>query len=131
MNQQMIDQRMASQRANAIREQYREGIKAKGFSFTVPANTTSQQLTLTGQASMFFGLAFFNLGTTGISVGLNINEFLVIENVMAQLLEVDGAANGRAFYEFPRPLNGQDTINLNFQNSTGAPVVVYLIVYYK
>jgi hypothetical protein len=121
----------ASSRAAMMRNQYASGITAKGFSFTIPAGGGQTTVQLSGFANNFLGIAFFNVATTGANGSLSINNNIVFESVMLQLLEIDGGqGNARNFYEFPRPLNGQDNFNLSFTNTTGNALTVFFVIYY-
>jgi len=120
----------ASDRAQAIRATYRDGVRCKGFRNTFGTGTSDLSLSLSGMGKYFLGIALLNLSATGLDLSLVINEDVVIDTLDARFIEVDGATSPRDYYAFGRALNGQDTIVLRVNNSTGAAVAVSVIVYY-
>jgi hypothetical protein len=121
----------AAQRAGspAFKETYQEGLRCKGFRFSVPAGNSNFSLQLSGMAYCFKGIAFYNFTNAGLTTQLVINNDVVIESSDARFFEVNGDANARETYPFIRALNGQDTITLSFVN-TAALVDVSVLVYY-
>lgn len=123
------DAMSATARAAAIRKSYTQGIRSKGFSFSIPSGQTTVNLGLTGMGSEFLGFAFLNIGVTNINCQLVINNDVVVEAANAAFYNVNGTQQPRNYYEMCRKLNGQDTINMTFSNA-GQALTINIIVYY-
>ena len=125
------ERQAASDRAQAMRQAYSNGVRCKGFTVTIPASTSSFSVDLSGMAKNFLGFAYFFLANPGGAVltQLVINNDVVVDSTLIQHFQVAGASSDRDYYPFPRPLNGQDTIVFNFNNG-GAQATGYLVVYY-
>jgi len=121
----------ASDRAMAMRQAYSNGVRAKGFTVTIAAATSSFSVDLSGMARNFLGFAyFFKTEPAGaVLTQLVINNDVVVDSTLIEHFQVDGATSDRDYFPFPRPLNGQDTIVFNFNNG-GAQATGYLVVYY-
>jgi hypothetical protein len=127
------DNRAAAQsRVDAMRDAYSKGNRVKGFTITIGTGTSSYNVDLSGMAKHFLGFGFFFTATPGAAVTtqLVINNDVVVDSTIVNHFRVDGANQPRDFYAFPRPLNGQDTIVFNFNNTTGGSITGYLAVYY-
>ena len=127
------DNRAAAQsRVDAMREAYSKANRVKGFTIAITAGTSSYNVDLSGMAKCFLGFGYFFQATPGAAVTtqLVINNDVVVDSTVINHFRVDGTNQPRDFYAFPRPLNGQDTIVFNFNNTTGATVTGYLAVYY-
>jgi hypothetical protein len=125
------ERQAASSRAMAMREAYSNGVRAKGFTVTIPASTSSFSVDLSGMARNFLGFAYFFLAAPAGAVltQLVINNDVVVDSTLIQHFQVAGTTSDRDYFPFPRPLNGQDTIVFNFNNG-GAQATGYLVVYY-
>jgi hypothetical protein len=125
------ERQAASDRAMAMRQAYSNGVRAKGFTVTIPASTSSFSVDLSGMAKNFLGFAYFFLANPAGAVltQLVINNDVVVDSTLIQHFQVAGASSDRDYYPFPRPLNGHDTIVFNFNNG-GAQATGYLVVYY-
>jgi hypothetical protein len=123
---------VAQDRVDQMREAYSKGNRCKGFTITITAGTSSYNVDLSGMAKHFLGIGFFFTTTPGAAVTtqLVINNDVVIDSAIINHFRVDGASEPRDYYAFPRPLNGQDTITFNFNNTTGGSITAYLNVYY-
>lgn len=123
--------RLAAQRANSdsFKETYFDGIRCKGFRFNVPNGNSNFSLDLSGMGKYFKGIAFFSVANPNLTCQLVINNDVVIENADARFFEIN-QTNPRDTYIFGRALNGQDTINLSFQNANPAIVLSVLVYYY-
>ena len=123
---------IAQDRVDAMREAYSKGNRSKGFTLTIGTGTSSSNIDLSGMAKHFLGIGFYFTATPGSSVltQLVINNDVVIDSANVNFFRIDAGNQPRDFYAFPRPLNGQDTITFNFNNSTGAAITAFLIVYY-
>lgn len=123
--------RLAAQRADSVsfKDTYFDGIRCKGFRFNIPTGASTFTLDLSGMAKYFKGITFFTFTNTGLTAQLVINNDVVIESSDARFFEKN-AANPRETYPFGRALNGQDTINLSFQNTQPAIVLSVLVYYY-
>ena len=121
----------ASDRAMAMREAYSNGVRAKGFTVTIGAATSSFSVDLSGMARNFLGFGWRLLAApAGVTTTqLVINNDVVVDSTLLQHFEVNGATSDRDYYPFPRPLNGQDTIVFNFTNG-GLAATGFLCVYY-
>jgi len=88
-----------------------------------------QNLPLSGLAGEILGIGIVNAPATAV-VSLSINNDLILDKVPAQAVEIDAASgNPRAFYEIPRPLNGQDTITLSVVDT--APNLIQTVIWYR
>jgi len=123
---------------------YRQGIRSKGFSVTVPTTGAQQTLSLSGLAKNFEGIIFSSTATAAPSVGvdpyqlritLTINNDVVIDNDVAYhyaMSSTGGFTGGFPFYiPLPRVLTGQDTIILRVTNSSGASQLLNATVWYR
>ena len=123
---------------------YRQGIRSKGFSVTVPTTGAQQTLSLSGLAKNFEGIIFSSTATAAPSVGvdpyqlritLTINNDVVIDNDVAYhyaMSSTGGFTGGFPFYiPLPRALTGQDTIILRVTNSSGASQILNATVWYR
>ena len=122
----------ASDRAMMMREAYSNGVRAKGFTVTIGAGTSTFSVDLSGMAKNFlgFGWYFFSGAPAGIvTTQLVINNDVVVDSSLIQHFQINNTTSDRDYFPFPRPLNGQDTIVFNFTNG-GAPATGYLIAYY-
>ena len=125
------ERQAASDRAMAMRQAYSNGVRAKGFTITIPASTSSFSVDLSGMARNFLGFAyFFKTEPAGaVLTQLVINNDVVVDSTLIEHFQVDGSTSDRDYFPFPRPLNGQDTIVFNFTNA-GAQATAFLNVYY-
>jgi len=125
------ERQAASDRAMAMRQAYSNGVRCKGFTVTISGSTSSFGVDLSGMARNFLGFAyFFRAEPAGaVLTQLVINNDVVVDSTLIEHFQVDGSTSDRDYFPFPRPLNGQDTIVFNFNNS-GAQAVAYLVVYY-
>jgi hypothetical protein len=125
------ERQAASDRAMAMRQAYSNGVRAKGFTVTIPASTSSFSVDLSGMAKNFLGFAYFFLANPAGAVltQLVINNDVVVDSTLINHFQVAGTTSDRDYFPFPRPLNGQDTIVFNFNNG-GAQATGYLVVYY-
>jgi len=121
----------ASDRAMMMRDAYSNGVRAKGFTVTIGAATSSFSVDLSGMAKNFLGFSFLFLAQPAGAVitQLVINNDVVVDSTLIQHFQIAGTTSDRDYYPFPRPLNGQDTIVFNFTNS-GVLATGYLAVYY-
>jgi hypothetical protein len=121
----------ASDRAMAMREAYSNGVRTKGFTVTIGAQTSAFSVDLSGMAKNFLGFSFIFLAQPAGAVitQLVINNDVVVDSTLIQHFQVNGVTSDRDYFPFPRPLNGQDTIVFNFNNA-GAQAIGYLVVYY-
>jgi len=129
----LYEQRAAAQnRADAMREAYSKSKRAKGFTVPITTATSSFNVDLSGMATHFLGFAFFFTAApaAAITTQLVINNDVVVDSTIINHFRVDGANSPRDYYAFPRPLNGQDSIVFNFNNTTGGQVSGFLVVYY-
>ena len=123
---------------------YRQGIRSKGFSVTVPTTGAQQTLSLSGLAKNFEGIIFSSTATGAPSVGVDpyqlritliINNDVVIDNDVAYhyaMSSTGGFTGGFPFYiPLPRALTGQDTIILRVTNSSGASQLLNATVWYR
>ena len=123
---------------------YRQGIRSKGFSVTVPTTGAQQTLSLSGLAKNFEGIIFSSTATAAPSVGVDpyqlritliINNDVVIDNDVAYhyaMSSTGGFTGGFPFYiPLPRALTGQDTIILRVTNSSGASQLLNATVWYR
>jgi hypothetical protein len=123
---------------------YRQGIRSKGFSVTVPTTGAQQTLSLSGLAKNFEGIIFSSTATAAPSVGVDpyqlrvtliINNDVVIDNDVAYhyaMSSTGGFTGGFPFYiPLPRALTGQDTIVLRVTNSSGASQLLNATVWYR
>lgn len=118
-------------RANQMRDAYSNGVRAKGFTVTISAATSSFNVDLSGMARNFLGFAWYFTTVPGGAIvnQLVINNDVVVDSSVIQHFIVNGANHDRDYFPFPRPLNGQDSIVFNFVNP-GAVATGYLVVYY-
>ena len=121
----------ACDRAMALRVAYSNGVRAKGFTVSIAAGTSSFSVDLSGMARNFLGFSYFFLTAPAGAVitQLVINNDVVVDSTLIQHFQVAGTTSDRDYFPFPRPLNGQDTIVFNFTNA-GAIATGYLVVYY-
>jgi len=121
----------AASRSNQIgfKDTYIDGLRCKGFRFSLPAGISVFSLDLSGMAKVFKGIAFANVTSLTVTTQLTINNDVVIESSDARFFSVNGNEQPREAYPFLRGLNGQDTISLSFTN-TGAIVSISVLVYY-
>jgi hypothetical protein len=138
----LYDQRAAaSMRIDTMRDSYRNGIRCKGFTISAVTGSSFTTIDLSGMAKHFVGFGFYFPPVTtggasqipigGLTTQLVINNDVVCDSVSIAHLTVNPQNHDRAFYQFERMLNGQDTIVFNFINSTGAAVNNFqLNVYY-
>jgi hypothetical protein len=128
-------------RIDSMRDSYRNGLRCKGFTISAVTGSSFSTIDLSGMAKQFVGFGFYfppattggasQLPIAGLTVQLVINNDVVCDAVTINHLAVNGANHNRAYFEFERALNGQDTITFNFVNSTGAAVNnMALVVYY-
>lgn len=122
-------QAVARANADQFKATYEQGLRCKGFKFSVPTGNSNFSLQLSGMASLFKGIAFYNFTNLGLTTQLVLNNDVVIESADARFFEINGDANPRETYPFFRALNGQDTITLSFVN-TAALVEISVLVYY-
>ena len=127
----MVNERQsAAMRAQRIRDTYREGVRCKGFRQNFGVGVSDLSLNLSGMGKYFAGIAIHNITAAALDCSLIINEDVVIDNIDARFIEVDGATSPRDFYAFGRALNGQDTIVFRVNNATGGNVSLSILVYY-
>lgn len=123
---------------------YRNGIRVKGFAFSVPVAGLTQTLTLSGLAKQFEGIVFAQAATATpqtpvagltLRVTLTVNNDVIIDDCVPFFLgaTADGGINTGfpAYIPFPRALTGQDTIILRVANTSGASQDLDLLIYYR
>jgi len=105
----------------AMRREYIEGIRAKGFAFTTVTGTAEKQLSLSGLGKQLLGINFFAAGAIAddVTLTLKVNNDVVLEKVNANAI-ANNTTNPRQYYDLGRPLTGQDTILLEFTDGVGA-----------
>ena len=108
---------------------YVDGLRAKAFSITTINGVQDNTLTLSGFAKCFNGLIIDGGASNlqNMTATLIINNDVVIDSATPAFFETD-AANPRQYFEFYRPLTGQDTITLRIQD-TGAQSLEVLVYY--
>lgn len=118
-------------RANQMREAYTNGVRAKGYTVTISAATSSFVVDLSGMARNFLGFAWYFIAAPAnpVITQLVINNDVVVDSSLIQHFFVNGTNHDRDYFPFPRPLNGQDSIVFNFVNGA-SPATGYLVVYY-
>ncbi|MBW1841111.1 MAG: hypothetical protein JRI75_04895 [Deltaproteobacteria bacterium] len=114
-----------------IRAYIRNQQRCKGFQFSVPIGASQQEnISLPGTAKIWMGFSLCvdsNVQAQTIDFDITINNEVVIENANACFfgpLFMDSE-----YYYLPRPLSGQDTITIQF-NNTGAADVVNFVAWY-
>jgi hypothetical protein len=107
---------------------YIGGLRCKNFQINTINGSVDTTLTLSGFAKTFLGLVIVQ-GTApaGTFVNLIINNDVVIDDGLIDFFEVD-PSNPRQYYDFVRPLTGQDTITLRTE-STAAGIMDVLVYY--
>jgi len=131
----------AQMRIDSMRDSYRNGLRCKGFTISAVTGSSFSTIDLSGMAKQFVGFGFYfppaatggaaQFPIAGLTAQLVINNDVVCDAVTINHLAVNPANQNRAYFEFERALNGQDTITFNFVNSTGAAVNnMALVVYY-
>ena len=123
---------------------YRNGIRSKGFGFSVPVAGLTQTLTLSGLAKQFEGIKFTQAATATpgtpvqgltLRLTLTINNDVVIDDDIPYHYGADtsgGYTSGfPAYVPFPRALTGQDTIILRITNTSGASQDLDVCVFYR
>lgn len=108
--------------ANAkMREGYIQGTRVKGFQFTTVQGTDEKQLTLSGLGKSLLGVMITGAEAdlAQITISLKVNNDVILEKVNAQLVARD-ITNPRQFFDFYRPLTGQDDILITFTSGTAA-----------
>ena len=123
---------------------YRNGIRSKGFGFTVPTTGLTQTLTLSGLAKQFEGIKFTQAATATpgtpvngltLRLTLTINNDVVIDDDIPYHYGADttgGFLTGfPAYVPFPRALTGQDTIVLRVTNTAGASQDLDVCIFYR
>lgn len=122
-------------------EQVRNFIKnqkrAAGFEFDlVTGDNTGLDVEISGNARVLLGFAIAvpEVETEGFSstlynanFDLEINNEIVLRNVNLRFLSKD--FTDEDYYFFPRPLDGQDDVKVNFRN-VETEGKYYLIIYY-
>ena len=113
----------------AMKVEYMSGIRVKGFDLNSVNGTQDAQLSLSGLGKELLG--FVVKGTESeldqITLSIRVNNDVLIEKVRASGL-AKSTANPRQFFEFYRPLTGQDTIIASFK--AGAAYNFEIEVYY-
>jgi len=113
--------------------------RMKGFEFSAPTGNSTFNIQLAGNAKLFLGLVLFgvpNLATYPnwnnffdvTSMQLTINNDIMIEQLNPNFLTQQ--FTNEEYYYLPRPLNGQDTITMNFSNTGALVEVVNVGIYY-
>ena len=115
-----------------VRAIIRRQKKARGFRFGLVAGTNADNdIQISGDARTFLGFAvlFENEagGAVAESMTLTVNDEIVINQVPPPFFTPDFMDD--EYYFFPRPLSGQDDINLSIDVSAGT-MDFLLIVYY-
>jgi len=108
-------------------------VKLKGFTFQSAANATATfDIQQPGDANTLLGITIYNPsgGTTlGKKMSLTINSLQLLDNIDAT--EANPVLNNSAktFLTLNTPLAGNDTIKLNWTDTTAATYIINL--YYK
>jgi hypothetical protein len=109
---------------------YIDGLRAKAFPITTINGVEDNSLTLSGFAKCLNGIVIepFAATTANITMTLIVNNDVVIDSANVDFFTKD-ASNPRQYYEFFRPLTGQDTITLRIQDTAAQSIEVML--YYQ
>jgi hypothetical protein len=110
--------------------------KSKGFFFTLPTGTTTEQIQLSGDARVLLG---YNLIAVADTSPLTPSAFPREVTLQVNNEVIDNKAHGYFFSNFlkdeeyasrPRPLDGQDDITLTFNNVELDPILLAVVFYY-
>jgi hypothetical protein len=105
-------------------EGYRSVVSAGGLvPITVQLKSPGKRL---------LGVAIIPVASSDISDASGtfiVNNFNLLADVALENLN-PGFVQGMIFYPTPQPLSGTDTIKMNIQNDSAAPITVRLNVYY-
>ena len=109
--------------------------KTRGYIFNLAANVTQEEsINISGTANWLLGLVVFprtnynNPAATPLGVTLMINEEQAMNNHPFNLLDkkfIQGE-----YYLLPRPLGGQDSITMKFDNTPNGAQAVEVVFYY-
>jgi hypothetical protein len=113
----------------SIVQGYIDGLRAKAFPITSVNGVQDNSLTLSGFAKCLNGIIIEPLAANlnNVTISLIVNNDVVIDSANANFFDQD-ASNPRQYFEFYRPLTGQDTITLRVED-TGAQSFEILLYY--
>lgn len=115
-----------------VKQAYQTGVRSKGFDIQTTATGANERLDLSGFGGELLGIALLTDVDGGFGantrISLKVNNDLIIDEVDARFLE-DSPDNPRPFVAYPRPLTGQDSINIEIANNSQQTVTV--ILYYR
>lgn len=93
--------------------------KSKGFSLQSVVGTQTFNLVLSGDARLLLGYTFLG-ATAGDFCRIKINNEIINDNVPVQGLTLLNNAMQNEYYEFPRPLSGQDEIVVEYTSTVAS-----------
>jgi hypothetical protein len=107
--------------------------KIKGFIFDVPNGASEFPVEISGEARLMLGLslvALSNVDDPGLqpeSFSMIFNEEIIIRDVHPAFLSP--FFTDEEYYQVPRPMSGQDSVNVNFENALASQQVAMVIYY--
>lgn len=142
-NPQFMGQQLGNVSIEKIRALIKRQKRLKGYSYEVPAGTSSFDLNLSGTARLLLGIVLlakntFNEETEEIScacgfasvssIQFTVNNEIVIDTCNPNFLSYK--LNTNEYYYIPRPLSGTDQLTLKFINTGGRTEEVQVLLYY-
>ena len=107
-----------------IQAGYKSGIRCKSFTITSAIGVVEETLQLSGLAKHLLGAVVTTPGAD-TAASLIVNNDVVIEDLNLNLLTSD-AENPRQYYDFGRPLTGNDDIELRVTDTAANTFTIVL-----